>query len=190
MQQKTITIVSGLPRSGTSMMMKILEAGGLEVLTDNIRTADEDNPKGYYEYERVKALDDDTAWLDDAIGKVVKIISALIMKLPSAYHYKIIFMQRNMEEILSSQRKMLERRGEPTDTIHDEEMTAAFRDHLVKVEKWLNSNSNVDFLYVNYNDTIIHPKENVRKINEFLGDRLNEDKMLAAIDKALYRNKQ
>ncbi|MBN1153773.1 sulfotransferase domain-containing protein [candidate division KSB1 bacterium] len=189
MQQKTITVVSGLPRSGTSMMMKILEAGGLNVLTDHIRSADEDNPKGYYEFERVKALEDDRVWLEEAVGKVVKIISALLSKLPDDYHYQIIFMHRKMDEILASQKKMLERRGEPTDAVADEEMTAAFIDHLGKVNHWLNVRPNVDTLHVDYNDTIANPEENVKRINQFLGNRLNEEKMLAAIDQRLYRNK-
>ena len=92
-----LTIVSGLPRSGTSMMMSALVAGGLQALTDNIRTADEDNPKGYFELEKVKELDRDNSWLEDAGGKVVKIISALLKRLPDQYHYKIIFMRRNMD---------------------------------------------------------------------------------------------
>ena len=111
-----ITIVSGLPRSGTSMMMKILEAGGLEVFTDNLRLPDEDNPKGYYELEQVKALKDgDDSWIKDAPGKVVKVISSLLEYLPLSYKYKIIFMRRAIPEILASQKQMLIRRGESSD---------------------------------------------------------------------------
>src|SRR5262245_34269287 len=118
---KPIIIVSGLPRSGTSMMMKILEAGGLPVLTDALRTADDDNPKGYYEYERVKQLDKgDQAWLAEAEGKVVKVISALLTQLPATHQYRVIFMQRKLAEVLASQRKMLIHRGEPTDAVDDE----------------------------------------------------------------------
>ena len=111
--EQTITIVSGLPRSGTSMMMKMLEAGGIPPLTDEIRTADTDNPKGYYEFERVKKMDKgDTAWLENAQGKSVKVISALLKHLPSDYRYRVIFMRRDMSEILASQKKMLDHRGE------------------------------------------------------------------------------
>jgi len=190
MQQKAITIVSGLPRSGTSMMMKILEAGGMEVLTDNIRTADEDNPRGYYEFERVKELDEDRGWLKEAEGKVVKVISALLDKLPTDYEYKIIFMHRKMDEILASQKKMLERRGESTTAINDEDMTTAFREHLKKVDSWLDSHENVDVLHINYNDTITNPRENILKVNEFLNNSLSEEKMMSAIDNRLYRNKR
>ena len=133
-----VTIVSGLPRSGTSMMMKVLEAGGLPVVTDEQRTADEDNPKGYFELERVKQLDKgDTAWVAEAQGKVVKVISALLEYLPPAYTYRVVFIRREMSEILASQKKMLERRGEPTDRISDEELARLFSKHVQKVETWL-----------------------------------------------------
>ena len=103
-----ITVVSGLPRSGTSMMMKMLEAGGVPLIIDNLRTSDEDNPAGYYEFEPVKKLGKgDSGWLADAQGKAVKVIAALLVHLPAAYTYQIIFMHREMSEILASQRKML-----------------------------------------------------------------------------------
>ena len=101
----TVNIVSGLPRSGTSMMMKMLEAGGIEPLIDHIRKADIDNPKGYYEFERVKQIKEDQEWLDDAVGKVVKMVSMLLLDLPPGYNYKIVFTRREMKEILASQRK-------------------------------------------------------------------------------------
>ena len=122
-----ITVVSGLPRSGTSMMMKMLEAGGILPIIDNIRTADEDNPKGYYEFERVKAIDKgDTEWVADAQGKSVKVISALLKHLPSDHQYRVIFIRRHMDEILASQRKMLLRRGEDPDKMDDAEMALLF----------------------------------------------------------------
>src|SRR5215813_2579369 len=106
-----IIVVSGLPRSGTSMMMKMLAAGGLPVLVDAIRAADDDNPNGYFEFEPVKQLaDGQNEWLTEAGGKVVKIISALLEYLPKSYHYKIIFMERELKEILASQQKMLSHR--------------------------------------------------------------------------------
>src|SRR6185369_5935200 len=119
MQTEPVIIVSGLPRSGTSMMMSMLVAGGIKAMTDSIRTADEDNPKGYFELEKVKELEKDHLWLSDAAGKAIKIISALLKHLPREYPYKTIFMRREMKEILASQRQMLIRRGEATDTISD-----------------------------------------------------------------------
>jgi len=101
--KQPIIVVSGLPRSGTSMMMRMLEAAGIQPLTDHIRTADSDNLKGYYEFERVKKLKEgDVAWLSDAQGKAVKIIAALLIELPSNYEYHVLFMRRKMEEILAS----------------------------------------------------------------------------------------
>src|SRR5512147_2891756 len=158
MDHEFVTLVSGLPRSGTSMMMKMLEAGGLPVLADHLRRADEDNPEGYYEFERVKKIETDQSWLDEARGKVVKMISALLKHLPGTYRYKVVFMRRNLEEVLASQRQMLIRRGKPTDTTSDEKMAAYFTHHLRRVEEWLAAQPNVDVLYVSYNDLLRAPE--------------------------------
>ena len=130
-EKEAVVVVSGLPRSGTSMLMSMIDAGGIPPITDNIRTADEDNPKGYYEFERVKALDKgDTAWVTDAQGKSVKVISALLKYLPVDYQYQVVYIRRNMPEILASQRKMLERRGEDADKVDVEQLTALFEKHV------------------------------------------------------------
>lgn len=185
-----VTVVSGLPRSGTSMLMKVLEAGGSPVLTDRIRSADEDNPKGYYEYERVKRMPDgDIEWLSGAHGKAVKVISALLEYLPDDYHYKVVFMHRNMDEILASQRQMLIRRGEPTDTISDEALSAQFRKHLTKIEAWLSKQPNMDALYLDYNAILADPRPHLERLSAFLGGWLAIDPMLQVIDPALYRQK-
>lgn len=190
MDSDTITIVSGLPRSGTSMMMRMLEEGGLPALVDNIRTADDDNPKGYYEFEPVKKTGQNPAWLADARGRVVKMISALLKHLPSDKAYRIIFMRRNLDEILASQRQMLIRRGEPTDKVSDEKMAAMFRDHLDKIELWLSEQPNMDVLYVSYNDVLQAPGAYARQVNEFLGDVLDEAKMVGVVDRMLYRQRR
>ncbi len=188
---KQIVIVSGLPRSGTSMMMKMLEAGGIPPLTDKIRTADEDNPKGYYEFERVKKLDKgDTAWVADARGKSVKVISALLKYLPADYEYKVIFMRRRTEEILASQKQMLIRRGEPTDRVSDEELAEYFAKHLKAVEMWLQTQPNVDVLYISYNRVLENPLEPALEVNRFLGNRLDSQAMAAVVDPNLYRQKK
>ncbi|MEA3335274.1 MAG: sulfotransferase domain-containing protein [Chloroflexota bacterium] len=185
-----VIVVSGLPRSGTSMMMKMLEAGGLTVVTDQIRTADEDNPKGYYEFERVKQLDKgDTSWVSDAQGKVVKVISALLEHLPPDYDYNVIFLQRSIEEVLASQKRMLERRGEPTDRVSDEEMARLFAKHTQKVDLWLNSQPNISVLYVDYNEVVSNPHQSVGQANRFLGGHLDEQAMISAVDPQLYRNR-
>lgn len=190
MNNKPITIVSGLPRSGTSMMMKLLEAGGLPVLIDGIRAADDDNPKGYYEFERVKQLPDgDDEWVADAQGKVVKLISALLSHLPMDYTYRVIFMQRRMEEILRSQQKMLTNREEATDKVSDAELTFLFQKHLLKTEAWLIEKPNIDVLYVDYNQMLLEPAGFVPQINQFVGGQLDEEAMLQVVDPTLYRNR-
>ena len=189
MNKKIITIVSGLPRSGTSMMMKMLEAGGMRILKDEIRKADEDNSAGYYEFEKVKELKKDPSWLENAIGKAVKIISSLLEHLPERYTYKIIFMYRNMEEILNSQRQMLIRRGEPTDEVSDEKMGKMFLKHLQKIEERLNKQSNMDVLTIHYNKILNEPAKHSEIINRFLGNTLNTKNMTGVIDQALYHQR-
>jgi hypothetical protein len=185
-----ITIVSGLPRSGTSMMMKMLEAGGMKVLTDDVRSADENNPKGYYEFERVKKLKDgDIAWVETADGKVVKVISALLEHLPKDYHYKIIFMRRDMNEILASQKQMLAILGQSNGNLTDTQLTAIYHKHLTNVEAWLARQTNLDVIYVNYNSLLRNPAEYLTQVQAFLKGDLDIEKMQNVIDRNLYRQR-
>ena len=195
-----IVIVSGLPRSGTSMMMRMLDAGGLPPLTDNLRTADTDNPEGYYEFERVKQLDrGDTAWLATAPGHAVKVISALLRHLPATYTYKVIFMERHMSEVLASQRQMLVRRQEAQlpgaapasteDVLDDEQMTRLFTQHLQETRQWLAQQPNFAVTYVHYSDLLREPATHAAQVNQFLGGTLDVSKMMAMIDPKLYRNR-
>jgi hypothetical protein len=186
-----VNIVSGLPRSGTSMMMKMLEAGGLPPLTDNLRTADEDNPKGYYEFERVKQLPKgDVAWLPGAQGKVVKVIAALLPSLPGGYHYRVIFMQRAMPEVLASQRQMLIRRGEDPDKIPDNVLASLFEKHLKQVNDWVSQQPNVERLDVNYNEMLKNPQPFVDQVNAFLENQLDAPKMATVVDPTLHRQRK
>jgi hypothetical protein len=190
MNRDTITVVSGLPRSGTSLMMSMLQSGGMPLLIDGIRTPDKDNPKGYFEFEKVKQIEDDQAWLPEARGRAVKMIAELLRHLPPAYEYKVIFMRRAMEEILASQREMLFRRGEPTDKVRDEDMARMFEDHLAKVTKWIAQQPHMEVLYVSYNDLLADPRPQTEAINRFLGGQLDVDSMVNAVDPALYRQRQ
>jgi hypothetical protein len=186
-----VTIVSGLPRSGTSMMMKMLEAGGLPPLTDNLRTADEDNPKGYYEFERVKQLPKgDVAWLPDAQGKVVKVIAALLPYLPGGYKYRVVFIQRVMSEVLASQRQMLIRRGEDPNKIPDDVIAKLFEKHLKQVNDWVSQQPNVERLDVNYNEMLKNPQPFIDQIDAFLGNQLDKAKMVAVVDPSLHRQRK
>ncbi len=192
MEQKDyIVIVSGLPRSGTSMMMKMLEAGGEQILTDRLRGADDNNPNGYYEFERVKKLKEgDFDWLPDAIGKTVKIVTGLITYLPSQYKYKVIFMRRDINEVLSSQKKMLGRLGKQEDNVSDEKMTKIYQEHLRTVELWISKQPNIEILYVNYNTMVGDPAESLENVNEFLGGGLDVQAMPGVVNKDLYRERK
>ena len=190
MKSQVITIVSGLPRSGTSMMMRMLEAGGIPVLTDNLRKPDEDNLKGYFEYEQVKLIEEDQSWLPQAEGKVVKLISALLKHLPPDYHYKIIFMRRKIEEILASQKRMLERRGEPSDTVPDDLMAQLFENHIQEVQAWMDSHPSIDYIEVDYNKALENPEEVIKRVTEFLGCDLDESEMMKIIEPRLYRQRK
>jgi LPS sulfotransferase NodH len=186
-----IVVVSGLPRSGTSLMMKMLEAGGIPPLTDHERAADEDNPKGYFEFERAKQLKEgDAAWLPEAEGKVVKVITALLTHLPRGHQYDVIFMRRHMSEILASQKKMLVRRGEDPNKISDEELSALFEKHLAQVFDWLNVQTNLRYLEISYNDLLADPGPHVEKLNQFLGGSLDIEAMRAQIAPDLYRQRK
>lgn len=169
--------------------MRMLHAGGLEVMQDGERTADEDNPKGYFEFERVKQIKNDKAWLPDAKGKVVKAISLLLMEMPPGFEYRVVFMERAIPEVLASQRKMMIRRGENPDTTEDERMAAIYEKHLAQVKKWIAESSNVDAVYVPYAGVVESPAEEAARVNAFLGGILDEDAMTAAVDPALYRNR-
>lgn len=191
MNNEYTIVVSGLPRSGTSMMMKMLEAGGQVILTDNLREADANNPNGYYEFERVKKLKDgDFGWIADSKGKVVKIVTGLIMYLPSDYKYKIIFMQRAMNEVLSSQKKMLGRLGKEDDKIADDKMAKIYQEHLKQVNAWIAKQPNIEVLYVNYNDMIDAPFASLTNVNGFLGGEMDVDVMAGVINKDLYRERK
>ena len=186
---KTIIVVSGLPRSGTSMMMKMLAEGGLPILTDALREADDDNPNGYYEFELVKKLPDgQNKWLADANHKVVKIISALLEHLPTNYRYKIIFMEREPSEILASQQKMLANRNEKSE-IDDVEMREQFQKHLAAIKYWLARQPNMEVMYVDYNKMILTPEDYCQAIADFLAIPVDVSKMLAVPNERLYRNR-
>jgi len=190
MDREIVTIISGLPRSGTSLMMSMLEVGGLEVLTDEIRTPDEDNPKGYYEFEKVRQIEHDQAWLEDAKGRAVKMIAELLKYLPPGYTYKVIFMRRTMKEILASQKRMLLRRGEPTDRVSEEEMAAMFQRYLNRVEAWLADQPNIEVMYVSYNSLLDDPTGQVDNVNQFLGGALDVEQMIRVIEPSLYRQRR
>ena len=184
-----IIVVSGLPRSGTSMMMKMLAEGGLSAVTDSVRLADEDNPNGYFEFEPVKKLSEgQDKWLDGASGKIVKVISALLEHLPAQHHYKVLFMDREIKEILASQQKMLHRRGEAPGN-DDAEMETRFREHLRLTKYWLARQPNMDVLYVDYNQLVESPEAYGQRIADFIEVPVDVSRMLNVPNERLYRNR-
>jgi len=184
-----ITIVSGLPRSGTSLMMQMLVAGGMTPLSDGERTADADNPRGYLEWERIKQLPSDPGCIAEAEGKVVKVISRLLLSLPGGHEYRVIFMQRPLPEVLASQDQMLQRRGTYKEGVDPAAISAAFEKHLREVYTRLDSRSDVKAVRVAYHDALQNPDEVGRKLSEFLGIKLNLEAMAAQVDGSLYRNR-
>jgi sulfotransferase family protein len=190
MSAEFVTVVSGLPRSGTSLMMQMLHAGGMPAVSDGQRAADVDNPRGYFEVEAVKKLKEDSSWIADAKGKVLKAISMLLFDLPKEHSYRVVFMLRHMDEILASQKEMLKRRGTlkeggPT----DEQMKQFFESHLTKVKTWLAAQPNFEVLYCPYNEVLEKPAEHVSRLASFLGGNLDQAAMTQAVDLNLYRNR-
>ena len=188
-ENKKIIIVSGLPRSGTSMMMKMLTEGGIPAVMDSLRQADEDNPNGYFEIESSKSLKDgDKKWLYEAQGRVVKVISYLLEFLPDDLSYDVIFMEREISEVLASQRKMLQRRNE-TSTLTDAEMEAQFREHLRAVKYWTARKPNMRILFVKYSQMVEAPEVLCRSIVDFLEIPLDLKAMQSVPSQSLYRNR-
>ena len=184
-----VTIVSGLPRSGTSMMMKMLGAGGKLLMSDGIRKPDEDNPGGYFEFEKVKKLSEEKTWLNQAGGKAVKVVSRLLYELPVDKTYQVIFMQRNLDEVLASQAQMLRRLGRPAGDVGDREMRDLFNGHLRDVENWLIQQEFFSLIQVSYNQILKDPLGQSIAIKQFLGEELDAEKMAAVVDDGLYRQR-
>lgn len=181
-----ITVVSGLPRSGTSMMMQALVGGGMEPLTDGQRAADENNPKGYFEHEGVKAIARDPRVMEHAQGKVVKVVAPLLPFLPPRFRYRVILMERDMQEVLRSQNTMLQRGVETTFRAG---LLGTYTRQMEKVERWCQRNSNVDVLRIPYEQVVAAPREQLERVNAFMGGALDLQAMVQAVDPALYRNR-
>lgn len=187
---KPVIVVSGLPRSGTSMAMRMLQAGGVSTVEDGQRTADADNPKGYFEDERVMQLAEmeDKTWLKAARGKALKVISYLLKELPRSNNYKVILMERDIGEVLASQSKMLQRRGEenPTD---DARMAENYESLVWRVNYLLKRAPHIETLRLHYAEVVKDPEAAARRIAAFVGGQMDVEQMAAAVDPNLYRNR-
>lgn len=187
--RRPVIVVSGLPRSGTSLAMQMIHAGGIEAVTDGRRASDEDNPRGYFEFERVKQLRSDKSWLDGAEGKVVKVIHLLLAELPDDRPYRVVFMQRDLGEVVRSQAAMLARSGRAGGQLAPERLMAVYSQQLAAVDAWLAARPNFGVLRVPYARMVADPAAHAAAVNAFLGGTLDEARMRAAVDPSLHRNR-
>jgi len=182
--------VTGLPRSGTSMMMQMLSAGGMDILSDGLRTPDDDNPRGYFELQEATRLHQQSDWIRDARGKVVKIVAQLLKHLPGNFRYRIIFMQRDINEVLLSQRVMLDRQYKDSAAITDARLRKTFSRQLQQIHNWLDRQDSIDTLFVNYNKVLEDPGKTAEVIADFLDRRLSVTDMSCVVDPTLYRQRK
>jgi hypothetical protein len=170
------------------MMMQALQAGGMAVLTDQQRPPDDDNPRGYFEFEPAKKIARDQSWLPQAQGKAVKVVSALLRHLPREYQYKIIFMQRPLNEVLASQQAMLRRRGAQGGP-DDATVPPLLARHLTEVTAWIARQPNMSAVYVDYRDVLRAPAQQLARVRDFLRRELDLDAMVSVVDERLYRQR-
>lgn len=183
-----IIVVSGLPRSGTSLMMQMLESGGIKIATDGLRAADADNPRGYYEYEAVKTIKQNSSWLPAIRGMACKMISQLLYDLPPTERYRIIFMERNIDEVMSSQETMLQRRNAVS--VEREQLKESYALHLERLHEWLRKQPAMAVLRVSYNDLLENPQRESLRVCDFLSGPLEVTRMAQTVIPDLYRNKK
>lgn len=184
-----IIVVTGLPRSGTSLIMQMLEAGGCPILADETRPADADNPLGYFEYERVKHLARDSSWLEAADGHAVKIVSPLLRYLPGRFEYRVIFVERSLVEIIRSQEVMLKRRGEKGAAVTADKLAHVYERHLRETRAYLARQPNMHVMFIRYADVVACPKAGAERLREHVGLPLDAARMAAVVDPKLYRQR-
>jgi hypothetical protein len=169
-------------------MMQMLESGGVDVLTDQVRAADVDNPRGYYEFEKVKRTKQDPSWLPLGRGKAVKMVSQLLYDLPPGETYRVVFMERDLDEMLGSQEKMLRRLGRSP--APREEMKRSYALHLERLRAWLGRQPHLEVIYVSYNDLVERPEGQAARVSDFLGGKADPARMATTVDRSLYRNRK
>ena len=185
-----ITVVSGLPRSGTSLMMQMLNEGGMEPYTDNMRRADESNPRGYYECEKVKSLHLDNSWLEEAQESAVKVVAQWLPHLPEENEYAVLFMERDIEEVLRSQEQLLERAGKLYSAGDTEHMASSYIRLTDELKAWMSQKENMRVMEVSFHEVISDPALSAAVVNDFLNAELDEESMAAAVEATLYRNRR
>lgn len=187
MSDAVVTLVSGVPRSGTSLMMQMLEAAGIEPLVDDSREPDESNPRGYYELDAVKRTRTDSSWVEGATGRAVKVIHALLADLPRDRRYRVIFMSRHLDEVLASQKKMLERLGRPASSVPRDRLAVVFQGQVDQTLRLIEDETCFEWLRVEHSDLLRDPQTEASRVEAFLGLRGVATRMAAEVDPALHR---
>ena len=180
-----VTVVTGVPRSGTSMMMQMLRAGGLAILSDDERGPDDDNPRGYLEYGPARRLDRDASWLPGAVGRAVKVVHTLASALPVGGPYRVVLMRRDLGDVMTSQARMLARRGEAVDAAGDVGLTEVFAAQLDALGAWAASRRDVALFVCHYEATLRDPRGIAAKLADFLDGAVDAAAMAAAVEPAL-----
>jgi hypothetical protein len=189
MESSDIIVVTGLPRSGTSLLMQILQSMGITIFTDSKRSPDESNPNGYFEHEFVKTIENDISWLKHVQGKAIKIVSPLLIYLPEDYEYKIIFMNRDLDEILFSQNKMLSQKNLQNMDTKRETLKEILKKDLNQAKSWINTNAKVKCLYQEYLKIVNDVEKEIPPIEKFLNVKADIEKVKLIVDKKLYRTR-
>lgn len=187
---RSVTIVTGVPRSGTSLVMQMLAAGGLPIATDGVRRADPDNPRGYLELEAARSLARDASWLPGVAGRAVKLVHTLVPSLPPDLRYRVLLVRRRLDEVLASQRVMLARRGAAPELAEDARLLPVLEEQLAGLERWLAAREDLVWLGIDYAELIAEPDRVAARMNAFLGGRLDADAMAGCVDPALHRQRR
>jgi LPS sulfotransferase NodH len=185
-----VTIVTGVPRSGTSLVMQMLAAGGHPVASDGVRRADPDNPRGYFELEAARGLARDASWVPALAGRAFKLVHTLLPSLPPELHYRVLFVQRRLDEVLASQRVMLARRGPAPDSAEDARLLPALEEQLARTERWLDAEAGLAWLRIEHAELIAAPGPAAARIRDFLGGGLDAAAMAACVDPSLHRQRR
>ncbi|MDH3519485.1 MAG: sulfotransferase [Myxococcales bacterium] len=189
MARDFVTLVSGVPRSGTSLMMQMLGAGGFPLLTDGLREPDEHNPRGYFEFEAAKRTLRDTSWLAQALGRAVKLVHALVASLPDAYPYRVILLRRPLGQVVASQRAMLARFGGVEGVLPDARLSEIFAAQLADLERWAEGQPRVTLLGVETERLVADPAAVASEVAAFLGGELDEAAMAGAYEPSLWHQR-
>lgn len=182
-----VTVVSGVPRSGTSLVMQMLGAGGHALLVDDARPADIHNPRGYYEFAPVKRLRDDASWVAGAAGRAVKVVHTLVEFLPPGHEYRVILVRRDLREVVASQNAMLAGAGPAAPP--PDRLAEIYAAQLAELERWLAERGNVRVLALEHRRLLREPLAVARELSRFLGGALDVPRMAAVVDAALHRRR-